>query len=368
MSLYNYISMQQTPLVQPFTNTADTTRVNFDDMYGFNVAVSNIIYPSTDVGWRPHSVILVPNDRWQYGVCASSIVHFPINAPIMFTDRNFIPPMILNEILRLAPTGMNVPAQILIVGPISSGIENALVALGFSTYRISTSEDVYWASHDVIDFRFNVVPSESEVGKKDVMVISGEDYSEGIFAAFYAAHADVPIILVRQNSIPQPIQEFIASNRGKNYFIVGSTRTVGENVEAQIRNSVSGSVQRIGGNDPYTISINFARYQSPVDDFGWKHNTRNGWAYSFGELSKWYHLVSGVLFAHLGKHTPLLLADRNYLPNSVREYLINVNPIKQEPHMPPYMHSYILGSFSDISRETQIEIEELMNIESKMAH
>lgn len=361
--------MQQTPVTyQPFSNTANTTRINFDEMYSYNVAVTNTIYPSSNVSWRPNSIILVPFDKWQYGVCASSIVHFPINAPIMFTDRNFLPPLILNEILRLSPTGQNVPAQILIIGPISSGIENALVALGFTTYRITTSEDVYRACYDIIDFRFNVVPSEIEIGKKDVMVISGEDYTEGIAAAFYAAHADVPIILVQQNAIPQLIQNFILSNRGKNYFIVGSTRTVSENVESQIRNAITGSVLRISGFDPYNIAINFAKYESPVDDFGWKHNTRNGWAFSFGVLSKWYHLVSSVLFAHLSKHTPLLIVDRNFLPDPVRDYVLSVNPQKQMAHLPPYMHSYILGSFTDISQETQIEIESVMDVASKMEH
>lgn len=369
MSIFNNISMQQAPAVfNPISDTANTTRVNFDDIFAYNVAVTNIIYPSSNISWRPNAVIMVPYDRWQYGVCASSIVHFPINAPIMFTDRNFIPPIILNEILRLSPTGDNVPAQILVVGPISSSIENALMALGFSTYRITAFEDVYRACYDIIDFRFNVVPSESEIGKKDVMVISGEDYSEGIPAAFYAAHMDVPIILVQQNSIPQPIQNFILSNRGKNYFIVGSTRTVSENVEAQIRNSITGTIHRISGNDPYTIAINFARYQSPVDDFGWKNNTRNGWAFSFGELSKWHHLISSVMFAHLSKHTPLLLVDRNSMPASVREYVTSVNPSKEMAHMPPYMHSYILGSFSDISHETQVAVEEVMDIMSKMEH
>jgi len=259
-------------------------------------------------------------------------------------------------------------AQVIIIGPISSGIESILIASGLTTYRVTTSEDVYTACYDIIDFRFNVVPSQSEIGKKDIMVISGQDYSEGIMAAFYAGHEDVPIILVLQNEIPQPILNFINSNRGKNYYIVGSTRTVSENVESQIRNMITGSIQRIGGYDPYTISINFAKYESPIDDFGWKHNRRDGWAFSFGELYKWYHIVSSVLFAHLGKHTPLLIVDNNNLPDVIRDYVLSVNPQKAMPHMPPYMHSYILGSFSDISHNTQVAIEEVMDVQAHMAH
>jgi hypothetical protein len=56
------------------------------------------------------------------------------------------------------------------------------------------------------------------------------------------------------------------------------------------------------------------------------------------------------------------------MPASVREYVTSVNPTKEMAHMPPYMHSYILGSFSDISQETQVAVEEVMDIMSKMEH
>ncbi|MDF2676117.1 MAG: hypothetical protein K0Q97_409 [Bacillota bacterium] len=364
----NIFMQQQMPTAPLIADTTNTTRVNFDDMYNYNVAITNIVYPSPNVSWHPKAVIIVPSDTWQYGVFASSVVHFPINAPIFFTERNYMPPIILNEILRLAPTGENVPAQVLIVGPISQGIEYVLMSSGLSTYRITSSEDVYTACAETVDFRFNVVPSVSEIGKKTIMVISGQDYSEGICASFYAAHADVPIILVQQNSIPQVILNFLQSNKGKNFYIVGSPLTISESVEYQIRNSVTGNVVRIEGYDPISIAINFAKYQSPFENFGWQHNTRNGWGFTFGELNKWYHIVVSVLFAHLGKHTPLLLVESSNLPTLVRDYLISVNPYNPMSHLPPYMHCYILGSFSDISHTTQVEIETVTNIGSKIEH
>jgi len=359
---------QQMPFAPLVSDTTNTTRVNFDDMYRYNVAVTNIIYPETNVSWRPRAVILVPSDAWQYSVFASSVVHFPINAPIFFTERNFMPPLILNEILRLAPTGNNVPAQVLIIGPISQSIEYVLMNSGFTTYRITSAEDVYTACAETVDFRFNVVPSITEFGRKSIMVVSGQDYSEGICSTYYAAHADIPIIMVQQNSIPQPIINFLQSNRGINYYIVGSELSVSKNVENQMRSLVSGNVARIEGYDPVSTAINFAKYQSPFENFGWNHNTRNGWAFTFGQLSKWYHIVTSNLFAHLGKHTPLLIVDTDSLPALVRDYLISVNPYNPMAHLPPYMHGYILGSFSDISHQTQADIESVLNIGSKMEH
>lgn len=356
------------PFAPLVPDTLNTTRVDFDDMYRYNIAVTNMVYPETNVSWRPRAVILVPSDTWQYSVFASSVVHFPINAPILFTERNFMPPLILNEILRLAPTGQNVPAQVLIIGPISQGIEYVLMNSGLSTYRITSSEDIYTACAETVEFRFNVVPSISEFGRKTIMVVSGQDYSEGICATYYAAHADIPIIMVQRDSIPNAIINLIQNNRGINYYIVGSQLTVSQNVENQLRNLVGGNVARIEGYDPISISVNFAKYQSPFENFGWNHNSRNGWAFTFGQLTKWYHIIPGNLFAHLGKHTPLLLVNTDNLPAVVRDYLIGVNPYNPMAHLPPYMHGYILGSFSDISHKTQVDIESVMNIGAKIEH
>lgn len=366
----NNAPIQQNPI--PFyTNTSatvNTTRVNYDDMYYYNVAVTNIIYPSRNIDWRPHAVVLVPSDMWQYGTCASSIVHFPANAPVMFTEKNYIPPVIINEILRLDPSGVDVPAKVLIAGPVSKGVEDYIRSLGLTTYRITSSEDVFNACIEMADFRLNTKLHTSEEGNNNIIVISGENYAEGIISTFYAAHKGTPIIIARRNDIPQPVQNFISRNRNKNYYIVGSDYTISEIVESQIRNMIQGNVYRINGYDPFTISINFAKYENPVDGFGWKHNKKDGWAFSFSDLNKWYHIISSVPFAHLGKHTPLLLVDSNNLPDVVRNYVISVNPNKKMPDMPPYMHAYILGSFYDISHDIQVEIEKIMDIQSKMEH
>ncbi|MEL7647681.1 MAG: cell wall-binding repeat-containing protein [Sedimentibacter sp.] len=364
----NPLQQNSIPFYTNIFATVNTTRVNYDDMYYFNVAVSNVVYPSTNIDWRPHAVILVPSDMWQYGTCASSIVHFPVNAPVLFTERNFMPPVIINEILRLDPSGEDVPAKILIAGPVSKGVEDYIRTFGLTTYRITSSEDVFSACAEMADFRLNLVPPTSEEGKNDVMVISGENYAEGIISVFYAAHKGTPIIIVGQNNIPLPIQNFISRNQNKNYYIIGSAFTVSEIVESQIRSMIQGNVSRISGYDPFSISVNFSRYESPVDSFGWKHNKSGGWAFSYSDLSKWYHILSGVLFAHLGKHTPLLLVTANTLPDVVRNYVLSINPDKEMPDMPPYMHAYILGSFYDISHDTQVEIEKIMDMQSKMEH
>nr|WP_300095803.1 cell wall-binding repeat-containing protein [Sedimentibacter sp.] len=349
-------------------NTVNTTRMNHEDMYSFNIAMTKMIYPSQDISWKPNAVILVPADKWQYSLCASSVVHFPINAPIMFSERNYLPEISIREIQRMGPTGNEVPAQVLIAGPISNSVENMLKMEGLTVYRITDEEDVYESCIHIADFRLNEIPSESEEGRRDIIVISGQDYSEGITASFYAAHKGTPIILVEQDIIPEPVMNFINNNKDKNYYILGNEKTVGPEVEEEISGIIDGNVIRISASNPYTISVKFAEYASEVDSFGWKHNTKDGWAFAFGELKRWYNIVSSCLLAHLGKHTPLLLTDKDHLPDAVTEYVVRVNPEKEMPSMPPYMHSYVLGSLNDITHTVQVEIEKVLDVAGKKEH
>ncbi len=349
-------------------NTVNTTRINHEDMYSFNIAMTKMIYPSRNINWKPNAVILVPGDKWQYSLCASSVVHFPINAPIMFTERNYLHEISIKEIQRMGPTGNEVPAQVLIAGPVSRAVENILKMAGLTVYRITDTEDVYESCVETADFRLNIIPSASEEGRKDIIVISGQDYSEGITASFYAAHKGTPIILVEQDIVPEPVRNFINDNKDKNYYILGSEKTVGSKVEEEISGIIDKDVIRISASNPYTISVKFSEYASEVDTFGWKHNTNDGWAFAFGELKRWYNIVSANLLAHLGKHTPLLLTDKNYLPDAVAEYVVRVNPKKENPAMPPYMHSYVLGSFNDITHKVQVEIEKVLDVDGKMEH
>ncbi len=94
-------------------DTADATRVLGSNPIEFNTYVTKMIYPSPEVEWRPNAIIPVPLTTYHYGLLASPIIHFPINAPLMFTDPNYLNPEIFLEILRLSPTGKNVPAKII---------------------------------------------------------------------------------------------------------------------------------------------------------------------------------------------------------------------------------------------------------------
>ncbi|WP_411682844.1 hypothetical protein [Clostridium thailandense] len=48
-------------------------------------------------------------------------------------------------------------------------------------------------------------------------------------------------------------------------------------------------------------------------------------------------VIAGVPFAHMGKHTPLLLTKNNMVPSVVEKYIKSVKPMppKNMPRPPP---------------------------------
>lgn len=339
-------------------DTADTTRVIGANPIAFNIYVTKMIYPSPEVEWGPNAIILVPLTSFHYGLLASPIIHFPINAPLMFTDPNYLYPEILSEIYRLSPTGKNVPARIIIVGPISYSVEAQLRNVGFSTIRVMGNDPVSTAG-EAMEFRYRI-PPESMEGMENIIVVPYDSPTGCVHAAYFSAHMGVPILFTFQNSLPEVTRQKISKYNDKNVFVIGSERLISNQVVNEIKTLSNGKVDRIGGNTPYDCAINFAKYYSDEGMFGWNINKRDGWSFSFGTPNSWADNLSACIFAHLAKHTPLLYIDPDKVPDSVKQFILSVHPLEKHPPKPPFMHGYILGGFEKISHKVQVELEEVL--------
>ena len=87
---------------RPVIDTVNTTRILGDIPLTFNNYVTKIVYPNSKVQWKPNAIILVPLTSYHYGLLASPLIHFPINAPIVFTNANGLSKETFNEIVRLS--------------------------------------------------------------------------------------------------------------------------------------------------------------------------------------------------------------------------------------------------------------------------
>lgn len=347
-------------------DTADTTRVLGSNPIEFNTYVTKMIYPSPEVEWRPNAIILVPLTTYHYGLLASPIIHFPVNAPLMFTDPNYLYPEIYNEIVRLSPTGKNVPAKIIIVGPVSYYVEMQLRNAGFSTIRILGADPVSTAG-EAMEFRYRI-PPESMEGLENIMVVPYESPIGCIHAAYFSAHMGVPILFTFNDRLPAVTRQKINKYNDKNVFVIASERSVSNQVINEIKAVSKGKVDRIGGNTPYDCAINFAKYHSEEGMFGWNINTRDGWSFCLGTPNNWADNLSACIFAHLAKHTPLLYIEPDGVPEIVKHFILSVHPLEKHPPKPPFMHGFILGGPERITHKAQVELEEVLIMRALKGH
>ena len=274
----------------PFT--LNTTRICATDAIDTSIEVSKIGFANI----KPNVVILINEKEVFDGIAATPLVHFPINASLLFTDGNSLSKKTLHEIKRLSPKGYK-GIHVILVGKISKKVTCELNYYGFRTHHLSGVD------------HYETACMMPEVRKefKNILIMSGEDYSEGIVSGYWSAHHGDPILFVKKNKIPGCTMEAIKKMNDINIYIVGSTKTVSKEVEDYLFNLDNVKhLGRIDGENPYEIAVNFAKYKDHKTEFGWGKNYREDHAFTFGELKNPMNIIAGVLFAHMGKHTPPL--------------------------------------------------------------
>ncbi|MGE5588510.1 MAG: cell wall-binding repeat-containing protein [Clostridia bacterium] len=331
-------------------DSPNTTRVFGRGPYHTNVAVTQLVF-----GRRSNAIVLASSERPLDAIAALSLVHQPIDGPVLLCSPDGLDPVVLDEIRRLAPIGAEGLAQVIIVGALGSDVEQQVASLGFSVMRL-TGMNAYHTAAEIM--RFLGYPG-------DVMLLSGEHPLSGLCAGAMAAHAGVPVLFTLRDTLPQETAGAIrASGKSVNVFIVGSRNLISDQVEEAVRDLTSGTVGRISGEDPFELSVRFAKYRSADGRFGFGKTDKHGHAFTFVNPGRWQDAISGALLAHMGKHAPILFCRKDDLPAVVRDYLLRVNPARGRPE-PPFMHGFIVGDFDAVSASVQIEIDDTISIDGK---
>lgn len=145
------------------------------------------------------------------------------------------------------------------------------------------------------------------------VLVSGLDYPDALCAAPLAGKYDAPILLVRNQSLSQQteLRNLLISKGVKKVFIIGGTGVIPKGVESELAN-MGISYKRLGGSDRFQTSVLIA------NEVG-----------SNGEVA----IVSGRAFADglsisaiaAKKGMPILLAEANSVPASIKEFLNKIN-------------------------------------------
>lgn len=342
-------------------DTKNVTRIGQDDPVKVAVETSQLIWPASHEGNRPDTVLLGVKGDWKTNLPAVTLVHHPNNGPLLYASKNSIPKETMDEIKRLNPKGSekNHGIQVILVGDFSDSVRRQLenegmkvdTVRGVNPADIATKLDAYYAKAS------GDLPQSVIVGSMDAPKYT-------LPAANWIAHMPEPLLYVGKDNVPKETIDALKKRKNKaNIYILGPESVISASVEKEL--GQYGNVKRISGKTPEENSIAFAKYKDKSTKFGWGI-TEPGHGLTFNRMGNIESAIASAPFAHMGKHAPMLLLEKETLSEPMHKYLMSLQPtFKDDPTVGPYNHAFIIGSENTIPFTTQGMIDQMLEITSE---
>lgn len=158
---------------------------------------------------------------------AAAYYAYKQNAAILLTD-----PKNLAEETKKTLIDMAV-RQLTIIGSevaVSQDVENELNQMGIATTRIYGNDRYETA-----------VKLAEDTGAQNLVIITGEKFTDGMFAGAFAIKNEASIVLVKSTEIPAAVRDYLSRNKGmlNNVWIIGGEFTISAKVKAEIKKILS---------------------------------------------------------------------------------------------------------------------------------
>ena len=190
-------------------------------------------------------IILVNQDSFADSLTASVLAE-RMNVPILLTDSKNLSPEVLLEMQRLKTS------EALILGgksAVSNNVEEKLKSMKVKVERLA-GEDRYETSALVAEKVYKMSGHN-----KGAIIASGEDYPDALAIAPVAARDSQPILLVKNNEMPEKIEDILVYNSVKDVTIVGGEKSVSTDIENKLKTR---NLTRISGKDRYDTATKIA--------------------------------------------------------------------------------------------------------------
>jgi len=334
----------------PETATKNTTRVPGTDPTQTAAAIARAVFP--DPARKPDAVTIVDATDWRVAVAASALMAAPFRSPILFSDGTTLPGPSKSALDALAPSGSKAAgnAQVIRVG-------NVATPAGYKTTDVRGSSPLALTRSIA-----GLIRSAHPGVAPKIVVASSDDPSFAMPAAGYAAKTGDPILFVSKDEIPSDTRAALAALRGlakPRIFILGPSKLISPSVTRQLKRF--GTVKRVGGQDPVTNAIEFARYRSGT--FGWGV-ANPGHGMVFMRTGRPLYAAAAAPLSGAGSYGPLfLLDDGARLPAALQSQLLDTQPAyRTDPVAGVYNHGWIIGKTDTISVTAQARIDALLEI------
>lgn len=348
--------------------TPNTNRLPGNNEIEVSVAIAQTVYPATFIDNKPNAVILVPRGDWRRALVAANIIHFPVDAPILYIDNDHIPELVKKEIQRLDPEGLFVDGNVkaYIVGRVDKSVKQELRSMKLK-FRQFDAQDMPTLAADVDQYRSTIKSDHNDA----VMIVSDNTPEYAVFGASWTAHMGSPTFFVTPDGVPEATRQAL-ERRPQDAFIylLGNDKVIPPEIASELGRY--GHVQRIPGNDPYAMSTGFAGYADLGPNLGyWVGKTVRMFGWGIAEAGHNFIFVNpdrpemaipaGIL-SHRGKHGPMLLVKKDSLPESVVRYLKAVQPTYLGTQEQLFNYGWIIGGPGFISPGLQKTIDSLLQV------
>lgn len=233
---------------------------------------------------------------------------------ILYTEKDSLPTATRNEIQRLNPV------EVYLLGgkqSISSGIENILKKYSNKVTRIA-GRDRYETSAKVAAMS----------KKKNVVIASGENFSDPLYASSYAYSNNAKILLSSGKTLSRQTRDYLARNKSSigKVTVVGGGQSISSATVKYIQSVTGKNVSRISGRNRYDGSVKVANSMNKDKVF----------------IASGEDFADALAISPLAQklNAPILLSSRSKLDTSVIAFLNNFkNSIKD---------AYIIGGYRTI--------------------
>lgn len=365
-------SAAQTPVESLPENalvTSFTTRYAGRNVYETALTLAQATFPASRHANQPGAIILARPDRKEELMAAVSVIHHPVDAPILFVDADRLPAETHAALERFQPEGIAFDGgtQVIAIGSIADQVIREVEALGLKVRQIrGAADDPANLAAAVDDYRASI-----HADHPDIVVIASLDQPDFALPALsFVAHMPAGFTFVSRDSIPEATRGLLSRRFGPAYmYLMGPESAISEAVARELARY--GHVQRLAAPDPYALSAYFSGYRDSGRDFGyWVGRTPRdfGWGvagpgrnFTFVNPEAWAEGLAAAVLSHRGKHGSILLVEQDAVPEPVRRYLAEtVRPRPTAPRDQLFNHGSIVGGTEIISQRLQGEIDGLL--------
>lgn len=226
---------------------------------------------------------------------------------ILYTEKDSLPTATRNEIQRLNPI------EVYLLGgkqSISDGIENILKKYANKVTRIA-GKDRYETSAKVAAMS----------NKKNIVIASGENFSDPLYASSYAYSNNAKILLSSGKTLSRETRDYLLKNKSKigNVTVVGGGKSISSSTVRYIQSVTGKNVGRISGRNRYEGSVKVANSMNKSKVF---IASGEDFADALAISPLAQKLNAPILLSAKGKLDTSVIAFLNNFKNSIKDVFI----------------------------------------------